>query len=83
MKYTQADLYLWAFQITEAKKTPSFMADVRNKPESRFAADFSKQVIEFAEDPANLEALVAEGSRQLKTIKNGGKEAAPFSLTGF
>jgi hypothetical protein len=52
MKYTQSDLYRWASQITEAKKTPSFMADVRNKPESRFAADFSKQVIEFAEDPA-------------------------------
>lgn len=83
MEITFKDRYRWADAIIASRKTASFMKDARNKPDSRFAKDFAKQVIEFAEDDDNLEALTTEGQRELKTIKNKGAKVDPFSLTSF
>lgn len=86
MKYTQADLYRWAHQIISARKTANFLEIARNKPDHRFATELAKQTIEFAQDDDNMEALIAQGRAELKSIKNPSKEnkeSKEFSLTDY
>ena len=81
----QAQIYWAAYEYLLKDRDASFLAEVRNKPRSRQAADHAKAVVKFAEEPKNRETLEAYAKQLKLNIKCGGdKSAVPpeeFALT--
>ena len=77
---TDVELYHAAYEYLLKDRESQFIATVRNKPDSRQAADHAKAVIRLVERGNNLEMLEAY-AKELKKNKNSAATVEPFSLT--